>query len=137
MQVQLNGSAFNADGTVAANVSAAGSNRTKLRNGVATFRSVRVQAPGEGEYKLLIASATRKVAVQEATVTVKVSGWRGRLCVGLAAGASSQKLPRASRQYCTSMHGVCSHLQLVLNGSCELRQYIPGGRSTAKNNWPT
>lgn len=71
-QVSLNGSAFNLDGSVAARVSAAGSNRAALRNGVAAFKGIRVQARDEGEYKLTIGSHSKKVAIQEAAVIVKV-----------------------------------------------------------------
>lgn len=69
----LHGGAETLDGSLTARVSAAGSNRLALRNGVATFKSVRVQARGEGEYKLIIGSHSKKVAVQEANVMVKVS----------------------------------------------------------------
>ena len=71
LQVSLNGSAFNSEG-IAARVAAAGSNRTKLRNGVGTFKNVRIQAPAEELYKLTIGCASRKVVVQEAMVMVKV-----------------------------------------------------------------
>jgi hypothetical protein len=54
-------------------VSAAGSNRTKLRNGVACLKNVRIQAQAEGVYKLTVGSHSRKIAVQEAMVMVKVS----------------------------------------------------------------
>jgi hypothetical protein len=70
--VSLNGSAFSVDGSLAARVSAAGSNRTQLRNGLATFKSIRVQAREEGEYKLTVGSHSKKVSIQEAAVTVKV-----------------------------------------------------------------
>ena len=69
----LHGGAETLDGSLTARVSAAGSNRLALRNGVATFKSVRVQARGEGEYKLIIGSHSKKVAIQEANVMVKVS----------------------------------------------------------------
>lgn len=71
LQVALSGSALNAEG-VAARVSAAGSNRAKLRNGVACFKNVRIQAQAEGLYKLTVGSHSRKIAVQEAMVMVKV-----------------------------------------------------------------
>eukprot|EP00775_Hariotina_reticulata_P002831 gene2831-3124_t len=71
-EVSLNGSAFNGDG-VAARVAAAGSNRAKLRNGIAVFKNVRIAAPSEGPYKLTIGSVSRKVAVQEAVVSVMVA----------------------------------------------------------------
>jgi hypothetical protein len=73
VQVSLNGSAFNVDGSSAARVSAAGSNRAQLRNGLATFKSIRLQAREEGEYKLTIGSHSKKIAIQEASVVVKVS----------------------------------------------------------------
>lgn len=73
LQVSLNGSAFSLDGSMAARVSAAGSNRTQLRNGLATFKSIRVQAREEGDYKLTVGSHSKKIAVQEAAVIVKVS----------------------------------------------------------------
>jgi len=73
LQVSLNGSAFNLDGSLAARVSAAGSNRAQLRNGLASFKSVRIQAREEGEYKLTVGSHSKKIAVQEASVIVKVT----------------------------------------------------------------
>ena len=72
--MSLNGSAFNLDGSLAARVSAAGSNRTQLRNGLATFKAIRVQAREEGEYKLTVGSHSKKIAIQEAAVIVKVRG---------------------------------------------------------------
>ncbi|KAF8056436.1 SMCHD1 [Scenedesmus sp. PABB004] len=72
-EVALQGSAFNADGSAAARVSAAGSNRLKLRGGLGAFKAVRLQAPAEGVYKLAVSSVSRKVAVQEATVLVQVA----------------------------------------------------------------
>lgn len=74
-QIELKSSALNAEG-LAARVSAAGSNRVKLRNGVAVFKQVRIQAQAEGLYKLTVGSKSRKDAVQEAMVMVKV-GWCG------------------------------------------------------------
>jgi hypothetical protein len=72
----LNGSAFNVDGSSAARVSAAGSNRAQLRNGLATFKSIRLQAREEGEYKLTIGSHSKKIAIQEASIVVKVGPCR-------------------------------------------------------------
>lgn len=77
LQVALNGSAFNLDGSLAARVSAAGSNRAQLRNGLAAFKSVRVHAQEEGDYKLTVGSHSKKIAIQEAAVVVKVSTMPG------------------------------------------------------------
>lgn len=78
-QVSLNGSAFNADG-VAARVAAAGSNRAKLRGGVACFKGVRLAAPMEGLFKLTVSCVSRKLVVQEAVLMVKVRGRAGVAC---------------------------------------------------------
>jgi hypothetical protein len=81
LQIALSGSALNAEG-IAARVSAAGSNRTKLRNGVACFKNVRIQAQAEGTFKVTVGSHSRKIAVQEAMVMVKVG------CAAAAAAAA-------------------------------------------------
>jgi len=57
---------------VAAKVAAAGSNRAKVRGGIAVFKGVKLSADGPGAYLLRAASATRKVAVADAVVTVQV-----------------------------------------------------------------
>ncbi len=79
LQIALNGSALQADneGALAAKVSAHGSNRAKLKSGQARFRGVRLLADGgSGVYVLSVQSVSRKVAVKEGTMQVKV-GWVG------------------------------------------------------------
>jgi hypothetical protein len=75
-EVALNGCALPAEteGAAAAKVAAAGSNRAKVKNGVAVFKGVKLSAEGPGAYVLRAASATRKVAVSDAVVTVQVGG---------------------------------------------------------------
>jgi hypothetical protein len=80
---------------VAARVAAAGSNRAKLRNGIAVFKNIRVAAPSEGPYKLTVASVSRKVAVQEAVVGVMVR--RRRRPPG---GSPGRKRPDGTTHHC-------------------------------------
>lgn len=77
-QVALSGSALPAvespDAAPAAKVSAAGSNRSKLRAGCGLLKGVRLAAEGEGRYVVRCAPSSRKVAVQDASLVVQVGG---------------------------------------------------------------
>ncbi|KAI8466921.1 MAG: hypothetical protein J3K34DRAFT_524164 [Monoraphidium minutum] len=73
-EVALNGCALAAvEGAPAAKAAAAGSNRSKVKGGAALFKAVRLTAEAPGAYVLRAASATRKVAVADATVAVQVA----------------------------------------------------------------
>ncbi|GBF97420.1 hypothetical protein Rsub_09586 [Raphidocelis subcapitata] len=73
-EVALNGCALPADdaAAAAAKVAAAGSNRAKVKGGAAVFKGVKLSADAPGAYVLRASSATRKVAVSDALVTVQV-----------------------------------------------------------------
>ncbi|KXZ46758.1 hypothetical protein GPECTOR_41g723 [Gonium pectorale] len=73
LEVTLQSSAIAIDGSGnAAKVTVAGSNKTKVSKGCAVFRDVRVQAAAPGTYALLAGSASRKVALREARLSVEV-----------------------------------------------------------------
>ncbi len=67
-QVSLDPSAMAVDGSgAAANVSVAGGNKVKLKDGRALFKSVRIEAEAPGVYTLHAKSASRKVSTTART----------------------------------------------------------------------
>jgi hypothetical protein len=78
--VGLNGCALPVDESApAGRASAAGNNRVKLKGGAAVLRNIRLQAEQEGSYVLRVGSVSRKVAVQDGTLVVKVGQMAGAL----------------------------------------------------------
>lgn len=71
-------SASQANAGLAAKVSASGSNRTKLRAGVARFRGVMLHAEAAGSYELRVGPHSRKVVVADGSLTVQVGGGGGQ-----------------------------------------------------------
>lgn len=85
----------------AAKVSASGSNRVKLHNGVASFRGVKVAADTPGPYLLRVEPLSRKVNVRQGTLLVQVGagcacllawycGWGCTTLCALCCGAVSE-----------------------------------------------
>ncbi len=73
-EVALASSALLPDGSKAAKVAAHGSNRAKLKQGVARLKGVRLSAEEAGTYSLRVSSHSRKVAVQDGSLLVEVGG---------------------------------------------------------------
>lgn len=74
LQIQLQNSALNADGSGgSASVQASGSNKAKLKKGVALYKDVRLQAETPGTYVLRVVSASRKIAAEDATVAARMA----------------------------------------------------------------
>lgn len=96
LQVLLQTSALSADdeSAPAAKVSASGSNRVKLRNGVASFRGVKLAADTPGPYLLRVEPLSRKVNVRQGTLLVQVRAQDVHACwPGIVAGG----VPRCVR----------------------------------------
>lgn len=55
-----------------AKVMAVKGNRMKLTRGVVEFQEVEVQAEGPGEYVIRVVSGSKRLPLQDATVTLKV-----------------------------------------------------------------
>lgn len=73
-QVSLASCALSAeDGGLAAKVSAHGSNRAKLKAGVAVLKGVKMSAEAACCYVLRVTPVSRKIVVKDAAITVKVS----------------------------------------------------------------
>jgi len=89
-EVGLNGCALAVDESApAARASAAGNNRVKLKGGAAVLKNIRLQAEQEGSYVLRVGSVSRKVAVNDGTLVVKVAHQNIVTCLQLGAPALS------------------------------------------------